>query len=181
MGSYLSRLFPFLFALFLIKKKKTFETYFIGVLFVLTDVLIYMSGERTAFFFLNLSTIFIICLIKDHQKFRIVTFIIAVVCIIFLSLNSNLTDRMFKDTAKDMGLMNDTKDRKFTFFSPTHDNLYRTGYNMFKDKIIVGHGPKMFRLKCIDKKYATGDSPCSSHPHHFYIQLLAETELLIFS
>ena len=51
MGSYLSRLFPLLFALFLIKKKNKFEIYYIGFLFILVDVLIYISGERTSFFF----------------------------------------------------------------------------------------------------------------------------------
>ena len=51
LGSYLSRLFPLLFALFLLKKKQKFEIYFIGILFVLVDILIFLSGERTAFFF----------------------------------------------------------------------------------------------------------------------------------
>ena len=55
MGSYLSRLFPLLFALFLIKKKQKFEIYFIGLLFILVDILIFLSGERSAFFYLNLS------------------------------------------------------------------------------------------------------------------------------
>ena len=63
MGSYLSRLFPLLFALFIIKKKQKFEIYIIGILFILIDVLIFISGERSAFFFLYLSTIFIIILI----------------------------------------------------------------------------------------------------------------------
>ena len=67
-----------------------------------------------------------------------------------------------------------------TFFSPIHDSLYKTAYNMFKDQPILGHGPKIFRVKCKDKKYATGISPCSTHPHHFYIQLLAETGLVGF-
>ena len=73
LGSYLSRLFPLLFALFLVKKKQKFEIYLIGLLFILVDVLIFMSGERSAFFFLNLSTVFIIILIKEYQKFRLVT------------------------------------------------------------------------------------------------------------
>ena len=51
LGSYLSRLFPLLFALFLVKRKQKFEIYFIGFLFILVDVLIFMSGERSAFFF----------------------------------------------------------------------------------------------------------------------------------
>ena len=74
-------MFPLLFALFLVKKKMKYEIYFIGILFVLVDVLIFMSGERGAFFFLNLSTIFIILLIKEYQKFRLVTFILALIFI----------------------------------------------------------------------------------------------------
>jgi O-antigen ligase len=174
MGSYLSRLFPLLFALFLIKPKQKFENYFIGILFILVDVLIFMSGERTAFFFLNLSTVFIIILIKEYQKFRLVTFIIAIICIIILSLNSsNLTERMFVSPAKDMGL-------KKTIFTPVHDSHLKTAFKMFKDKPIFGHGPKMFRIKCADSKYSIGQKPCSTHPHNFYVQLLAETGIIGF-
>ena len=41
MGSYLARLFPLLFALFVIKTKKKYEMYFIGLLYILLDILIY--------------------------------------------------------------------------------------------------------------------------------------------
>ena len=186
LGSYLSRLFPLLFALFLVKKKKKFEIYFIGLLFILIDILIYISGERTSFFFLNLSTIFIIILIKEYQKFRLVTFIIAIICIIILSLNSsNLTDRMFLNPAKEMGLIKNSNQsvkssNQSTIFTEAHDSHLRTAYNMFKDKPILGHGPKMFRIKCSDPKYSIGRFPCSTHPHNFYIQLLAETGIVGF-
>jgi hypothetical protein len=179
MGSYLSRLFPLLFALFILKKKQKYEVYFIGLLFILVDVLIFMSGERFAFFFLNLSTIFIIILIKEYQKFRLITFIIAILCIVILSLNSSkLNERMFKGPAKNMGLIESSN--KAVIFTPQHDSLIRTAYNMFKDQPIFGHGPKMFRIICKDKKYATGITPCMTHPHNFYIQLLAETGIIGF-
>src|SRR6056300_322334 len=179
MGSYLSRLFPLLFALFLIKKKQKYEIYFIGVLFILVDVLIFMSGERAAFFFLNLSTVFIIILIKEYQKFRLITFIIAIICVVILSLNSSrFNERMFKGPAEDMGLLKSSKEA--VIFSKVHDSLMRTAYNMFKDQPIFGHGPKMFRVICKDEKYATGVNPCMTHPHNFYIQLLAETGIIGF-
>ena len=195
MGSYLSRLFPLLFALFLVKQKHKFEIYFIGLLFILIDVLIYMSGERTSFYFLNLSTIFIIVLIKEYQKFRLMTFIIAIVCIVILSINSSsLTNRMIFTPAKNMGIIENsnnynstqstqsTRSNKsaFIFFTEGHDSFIRTAYNIFKDKPILGHGPKMFRLLCKNKKYAVGISPCSTHPHNFYIQLLVETGIVGF-
>jgi O-antigen ligase len=179
MGTYLSRLFPLLFALFLIKKKQKYEIYFIGLLFILVDVLIFMSGERAAFFFLNLSTVFIIILIKEYQKFRLITFIIAIICVLILSLYStNLSQRMFKGPAEDMGLVKSSKEA--VIFSPQHDSLIRTAYAMFKDQPIFGHGPKMFRIICKDEKYATGITPCMTHPHNFYIQLLAETGIIGF-
>ena len=180
LGSYLSRLFPLLFALFLIKQKQKFEIYFIGLLFILVDILIYMSGERSSFFFLNLSTIFIIILIKEYQKFRLVTFIIAILCIIFFSFNSSTTstNRMFKEPARDMGLIKSSKEP--VIFTVEHDNLIRTAYKMFKDQPILGHGPKMFRVKCEYEKYAAGTSSCSTHPHNFYFQLLAETGIIGF-
>jgi len=179
MGSYLSRLFPLLFALFLVKKKQKFEIYFIGFLFILVDVLIFMSSERSAFFFLNLSTVFIIILIKEYQKFRLITFIIAIICILILSLYTpNLSQRMFKGPAQDMGLIESSKEA--VIFSEEHDSLIRTAYNMFKDQPIFGHGPKMFRVICKDEKYATGASPCMTHPHNFYVQLLAETGITGF-
>ena len=179
MGSYLSRLFPLLFALFLIKKKQKYEIYFIGALFILVEVLIFMSGERSSFFFLNLSTVFIIILIKEYQKFRLLTFIIAIVCVLILSFNSSkLSERMFKGPAKDMGLIKSSEEA--VIFSPQHDSLIRTAYNMFKDKPLFGHGPKMFRIVCADEKYATGVTPCLTHPHNFYIQLLAETGIIGF-
>ena len=180
LGSYLSRLFPLLFALFLIKNKQKFEIYFLGLLFILVDILIYMSGERTAFFFLNLSTVFIIILIKEYQMFRLITFLVAIFCIIIISFNSsNLTARMIVNPAKDMGIIKTSN--KPTIFSPNHDSHIRTAYNMFKDRLILGHGPKMFRVKCSDPKYATGRNPCSTHPHNFYVQLLAETGIIGFS
>jgi O-antigen ligase len=179
MGSYLSRLFPLLFALFLVKQKNKFEIYFIGLLFILVDILIYISGERTSFFFLNLSTIFIILLIKKYQIFRLATFLIAIVCVIILSLNSpSLNNRMFKGPAEDMGFIDSPK--KPSIFTQIHDSHYRTAFNMFKDKYILGHGPKMFRVSCKDVRYAVGVQPCSSHPHNFYIQLLAETGIVGF-
>ena len=138
-----------------------------------------MSGERTSFFFLNLSTVFIIVLIKEYQKFRLVTFIVAMFFVVILSLNSSsLTQRMFVTPAKNMGIIENSNQK--TIFTPVHDSHLRTAYKMFQDKPIFGHGPKMFRIKCSNSKYSTGQKPCSTHPHNFYIQLLAETGIVGF-
>ena len=77
-----------------------------------------------------------------------------------------------------MGLIKSSK--KPTIFSTTHDNLIRNAYNMFKDQPILGHGPKMFRVLCKEKKYTIGKESCKTHPHNFYVQLLAETGIIGF-
>ena len=198
MGSFLSRLFPLLFALFLVKKKNQIENYFIGLLFILVDVLIFMTGERTSFVFLNISTLFIIILIKDYKKFRVITFCTAIFLILILSFNfSKLSNRMLNKTVNEMGLKNiemnlnklglesieqksTVEPKQFVIFTPAHDSLIRTAFEMFKDQPVLGHGPKMFRVMCSNKKYQVGIKPCDTHPHNFYVQLLAETGLVGF-
>ena len=65
LGSYLVRLFPLFFALFIIKpNKKLLENYFAYSVFACSYVLIFLSGERTSFFFLNLFIIFIVVFLK---------------------------------------------------------------------------------------------------------------------
>jgi len=178
LGSYLARLFPLFFALFVIRaKKKPQEVYLVFILFILIDVLIFIAGERVSFVLLNLSTLFVIIFISSYKWFRFVVFIISLCIIIFLTINDQkLYSRYIKSTTESIGL---NSSEKF-FFSPTHDSLIRTAFKMFLDKPILGHGPKLFRVKCSDPKYATGISPCNIHPHNFYIQLLAETGIIGF-
>ena len=173
MGSYLSRLFPLLFALFIVKDKKKLELYFMIFFFTLLGGLVLISGERAAFFLYVLSFIFIIFFMKGYVKLRIV---LSVSCLIFIiiiiSSFSQVKNRMVSDP---------TSTITESIFTPAHDSLIRTAYNMFLDKPLVGHGPKMFRVICKDEKYATGVTPCMTHPHNFYVQLLAETGIIGFS
>jgi O-antigen ligase len=173
MGSYLSRLFPLLFALFIAKEKKKLELYFMILFFLLLSGLILTSGERAAFFLYVFSFIFIIFFMKSYVKLRIV---LSVSCLIFIiiiiSSFSHVKNRMLSDPTSTI-----TK----SIFTVSHDSLIRTAYNMFLDKPIFGHGPKMFRVICKDEKYAVGITPCMTHPHNFYVQLLAETGIIGFS
>jgi len=173
LGSYLSRLFPLLFALFVLKEKKQLELYSMSILFTLLIILIYISGERAAFFLFILSYIFMMIFLEKFIKFKIILSILSLILIVVVTLNySEVRERMLSDPKETM---------KKSIFTPQHDSLIRTAFNMFLDKPIFGHGPKMFRVICKDEKYATGVTPCMTHPHNFYVQLLAETGIIGFS
>jgi hypothetical protein len=57
-----------------------------------------------------------------------------------------------------MGLIKSSKEA--VIFTPQHDSLIRTAYNMFKDQPIFGHGPKMFRVICKMKNMQQVLTPC---------------------
>ena len=173
MGSYLSRLFPLLFALFIVKEKRKLELYFMILFLLLLSGLILISGERAAFAIYCISFLFIIIFMKGHANLRIALSVgLLVVTIIIISSFDQVKKRMVSHPASTI--------TKF-IFSPAHDSIIRTAYNMFKDKPLVGHGPKMFRVICKDEKYAVGILPCATSPHNFYVQLLAETGIIGFS
>ena len=173
MGSYLSRLFPLLFALFIVKEKKKLELYLMILFFLLLSGLVLISGERAAFFLYILSFMFIIFFLQGYVKFRIAFLVSTLIIIITITLSF--------DQVKNRMLNNPLSTIKKSIFTPAHDSLIRTAYNMFLDKPLVGHGPKMFRVICKDEKYSVGISPCMTHPHNFYVQLLAETGIIGFS
>jgi len=173
LGSYLSRLFPLLFALFVLKEKKKLELYYMSILFILLSGLIYITGERAAFFLYILSYMFIMIFLEKFAKLKIILSVLSLILILVFTFNfSEVKTRMLSTPSNTMSK---------SIFTLEHDSLIRTAYNMFLDKPILGHGPKMFRIICQDEKYAKGITPCMTHPHNFYVQLLAETGIIGFS
>jgi O-antigen ligase len=70
-------------------------------------------------------------------------------------------------------------------FLGNYRSLYQIAWKMFLDKPILGHGPKMFRIKCKLNEYnpdydEINNRNCTTHPHNFYFQILAEVGLLGF-
>ena len=178
MGSYLSRLLPLLCALFLIRKKNKIEILYFFTIIILSCGSIIIAGERTALFFLILSFFFILILLHYKKLLLFILFLISVLFTFFIFNNTELKSRLIIDPIKSMGFM-DYKKKNY-IFTYSHDSLIKTAFNMFLDKPIIGHGPKMFRVICKDEKYATGLTPCMTHPHNFYVQLLAETGIVGF-
>ena len=187
LGSYLVRLFPLFFGLFLIKKKVKYEIFFIAVIFILLDILVFITGERTAFYLLNISSIFIIILIKEYKLFRLITFIISLVLIFFITLsNEKIKNRMIDDPIRTFNLdfnneIEVTKNEDNISTMSNFKAIYQSAWQMFLEKPIIGYGPKIFREACKKYNYSENQNGCSTHPHNFYLQILSETGILGFS
>ena len=176
LGSYLARLLPLCTALFLIRvNKKKWEFYFFPIFFLLVSVLILFAGERASLFFLFIFIGFLLIFMSRFLFFRISSFF-SIILIFFLLVNFNpkLEDRYINDVFDKFNL----KNSNIIFFTPEHDRLFKTGFKIFLDKPILGHGPKSFSFKCRQLLDSSNKYACSQHPHNFYIQLLAETGMV---
>ncbi len=191
LGSYISRLFPILFGTFILFNKdfknKNFS-YLMIFIFIFSEVLVFISGERAAFFYINLSAIFMIVMFNKYKKLRIFSLSLSIIIIILISsIKPDTYNRIFVNTYNQMNLTsiiseenNDIQNNKIYIFSKQHNDHYLSAMKMFKDNILLGVGIKNFRNFCNVPKYKISNLSCSSHPHNSYLQILTETGIIGF-
>lgn len=177
LGNYLSRLFPLLIGLLIYRFRLNKYNYiFIAILFISIEVLIYLSGERTAFLIMIIIILFSIFMVSNNKYFRILTLAISLLIIYAATISINsVYDRNISETMSQLGINKDSK--RINLFSPQHENYYIAGYKIFLDNKILGSGPNTFRKFCGNEKYRYNES-CSTHPHNNYVQLMSEAGLL---
>ncbi len=178
LGSYLARFFPIFFGLFIYldkSKKNKLMLFLITIVFILSEGLIFISGERLALFFMNLSAIYIILMIKEYKFYRLSTYVLSL-CLIFVLLNfvPNSKERFVDQTIYDFTRNTD----KVYIFSKPHTDMYITAYRMFLDNKFFGVGPRQFRNTC--DQYPVSEYSCETHPHNTYIELLSEAGIFAF-
>ena len=184
LGSYLARFFPILFGIFIFldKSKKNKSLLFLmTIIFILSEGLIFVSGERLALFFMNLSAIYIILMLKEYRIYRLWTYITSL-CLIILLLNfvPSSKQRFIDQTIHDF--TRNTDDKVYIFSKP-HNDMYITAYKIFSDNKFFGVGPRQYRNKCGTKtgdKYFVSEYSCETHPHHTYMELLSEAGIFAF-
>ena len=180
LGSYLSRFWPIFFGLsiFIFKQKEKIFMLLI-LIFILSEALIFLSGDRSAFLYINLSAIFVILFSHKLLKLRLFTLITSFILISIISIaNPTAKERVFDHTLKQMNLGNNNSE--IYIFSQQHTHHFITAYRMFLDNKVFGVGIKNFRNFCNNKDYEVSELSCSTHPHNTYIQILAETGLIGF-
>ena len=202
LGSYLSRMLPifFGFLVYINFSKKIYHYIIFFIIFVGVETLIFLSGERVAFFYVNASTLMLILTMQSFKLFRISSFVVSILIIFALiSVYPDSSARIIDKTVKQLGFekeitinnkelkkndinksKEETRNSKKFIFSIEHQNHYISSIRMFKDNVVSGIGPRMFRFICGEEKYNLWEG-CSTHPHNTYIQLLAETGLIGFT
>lgn len=184
MGSYVSRLLPIVLGVsFLFKFEKKY--FFNLIVILIAGILVMLSGERlAAFYYIGLFIIYFLLTKKYVLKFGslIIIFLIASV-----AYKPVIIDRFYKDTINQIS-------QTGSVFSYRHTLHYKTAYDMFLDKKILGHGLKSFRYKCSDKRYVNKirekqnldlnkknsgyiteyKNGCNTHPHNIYFEFLSE-------
>ncbi|MDB2381936.1 O-antigen ligase family protein [Candidatus Pelagibacter bacterium] len=179
LGSYLARFFPILFALFILldqPKKNKLTLFFMTIVFILSEGLIFISGERLALFFMNLSAVYIILMLKEYKIYRLWTYIVSL-CLIFVMMSffPNSKARFIDQTIYD--LTRNTDDKVYIFSKP-HNDMYVSAYRIFLDNKFFGVGPRQYRNTC--DKYSVSEYSCETHPHNTYIELLSEAGIFAF-
>lgn len=199
MGSFVSRTLPLIIGvsyLFNLKNKDNLNY----ILIFVSIILVILSGERTAianiiifiFFFLFLNRKFII------KFFSLLLIIVSIIHIVNPdSLKRIINHTKYQLSNKRMiSLSNETYvNDYFVVFSYRHTLHYFTALEIFQDYPILGGGIKSFRYLCSDPEYVNKlnskyklktiappdfENGCNTHPHHIYLQFLAETGVLGF-
>ena len=189
LGSYLSRFFPILFGLFILvdqslKKKNKKLLFLLTLIFLLSEGLILLSGERVALFFMNMSAIFLILMLNNYKSYRFWTYIGSLFFIFaLLFFNSptktRIIDQTINDFTNNSQIEGDQKNNsKIYIFTKAHNDMFFTGIKIFNDNKFFGVGPRQFREKC--EEFGISELSCQSHPHNTYIELLSESGIFSF-
>lgn len=171
LGQYLARMYPILLGVVFMtsyKSKITLRLSIILLFFI--DVLVFITGDRTAFLLMTMSTTMILVLANQYKLLRLAVFAISLIFIsLSLSFNNNVYDRIVDETIQEAGIgKNETY-----IISSTHQDLYTTSLKMFLANKYFGQGPKTFRLLCADDQFKSEEG-CDTHPHSIYLQILSE-------
>ena len=192
LGSYQSRLLILIVGLYLSFKVLNTNLLIFNIFFLITSVSIFLSGERTSFALFILSTLLFFFISRFSIKFITTIFLSFLLIFLIAYSNKEIRYRFFieplhQSNIASEDLLNKYKpqlkeyfheDEEIIIFSKEHTAHYKTAFKIFLDNPIVGVGPKMFRIRCSEKKYYSGDLSCTTHPHNFLLQILAETGLI---
>jgi len=180
LGSYIARLFPFMISL-LIFSQEEFNLKINPLLYIFiflsASLICLLSGERTSLILiiLSISLMFFTC----HKIRKLIFYVIVAVTVTLTTIiltNEKIKERVFVQSIQQLGFT--SKSERIVIFSKAYEGHYMIAFKMFKEKPILGHGPKTFRKYCSEPKNYLYEFACTTHPHNILMQLLAETGVI---
>jgi len=149
---------------------------------------IFISGSRSSIFLFIIFSILFFLVNINLRKIIIISFLTILIGIVSLSQFSNKVSHSiyynFFDPIRtiffETNNLNNFDNKKIYMFTQVYDSHYNTAYNMYLDNKLFGVGTKMYRKLCRDEKYYVNQFSCTTHPHNFYFQQLAENGLIGF-
>jgi len=181
LGSYVSRFFPFLIALFFFKNKNEItnrDIILIITLFIISFILVVLSGERTSLFLLFLGFTLILLTSNGALKKISLLLIVPLILMLVILINSDvkIKNRILYQTLDQLEYKQSEK--RIRAFGKIYESHFEISFKMFKQNPVFGKGVKMFRDFCSKpENFVNQSGACTTHPHHTYVQLLAETGL----
>ena len=147
------------------------------VFLVIAEVIVFLSGERAPLFYLTLFSIFVLVYIPQFRLYRIIGFL-ASILIIFSIIQFNPAS---KQRIVDLSINQMSKTAlPFLPYSELHERHYVAALKMFQESPIAGMGTNTFRFQCEKEQFQYKPGSCTTHPHHYYFQVLAELGLIGF-
>ena len=175
-GSYTARLLPFFLFIFLNKINQ--NKIIIFTLIIVAGLIIFLSSERTSFFF-YLATLVIFITLSENKIQKIVFYnflLVLSIFTIFFIFKADFNQRVHQ--TYDQMFVSKNEKTEMVFFSETHHSHYQIAYKMFKEKPVFGHGVKIFRHYCAKDENYISELACTTHPHNVLMQFLAETGII---
>ena len=194
LGSYQVRLLFLLVGIIITFKIFKKHLISLSILFLITFISILLSGERTSFGLLVISILILTFVDNFSTKFLIPIFVSFFLIMFIAYLDKDIRYRNFIEPLHQSNLASKElldnykfqkkgyvhENNKILIFSKEHTAHYHTAFKIFLDNPIIGVGPKMFRVKCSEKKYNSGINSCTTHPHNILLQILSETGAIGF-
>ena len=150
-GRYVAYLSMFTFGLMYqnYKNSKKIHTILMFLLIV-SEVLVFLSGERTPLFYLIFFTILILIFSASLRLSRLVSLIISSVIVFsFISINPNAKIRIIELTSDQVSQTS----IPYLPYSSHHEEHYVSAFKMLSDKPMFGIGTNLFRFKCNYPQY----------------------------
>ena len=175
LGHFLAHVVPLCFGLllFLLKDRYGRKFLILGlfIFLILSEVFIFITNDRAAFFRIFQFTLLLIFLSSHFKLFRFISFLISLIIIsLLLNFSSHSSNRYLESTIKDVS---NTK-IPYMPWTPRHESHFEIAIDFFKEKPLIGSGPQYFRYKCDEIQIAG----CTNHPHNYYFQTLSELGIL---